>query len=209
MAKTNPFGLTDQMFLFCQEYVTRGFKDATGAYRAAYPKCSEKSAAQSASRTLKNIKVAGFLTQVQEKAAKKVQLVADHVLAEVHHLAHSDITSLLEWDTMDGIPQVRMKDSKDLPPAVTAAIKKIKTKSTIVHVDDDRVIERVDMELELYDKGSAIDKAMKHLGLIRDRIEHTGPDGGPIEVREVIVELPKATKNGKKKKRSARRVHAG
>ncbi len=45
MAKTNPFGLTDQMFLFCQEYVTRGFKDATGAYRAAYPKCSEKSAA--------------------------------------------------------------------------------------------------------------------------------------------------------------------
>ncbi len=80
---------------------------------------------------------------------------------------------------------------------------------TIVHVDDDRVIERVDMELELYDKGSAIDKAMKHLGLIRDRIEHTGPDGGPIEVREVIVELPKATKNGKKKKRSARRVHAG
>ena len=93
-----------------------------------------------------------------------------------------------------------------ISPAVTATIKKIKTKTTIVHADEDRVIERVDMELELYDKGAAIDKAMRHLGLLRDRVEHTGPDGGPIEVREVIIELPKATKNGKTTKRRARRV---
>ena len=201
MAKTNPYGLTDKMFLFCQEYITRGFKDATGAYRAAYPKCSENSAAQSASRTLKTVKVAAFLAGVQEKAAKKVQLVADHILAELHHLAHSDITSLVEWDTVDGIPHVRVKDSKDLLPSVTAAIKKIKTKSTIVHADDDRVIERVDMELELYDKGSAIDKAMKHLGLIKDRVEHTGADGGPIEIKEIVIEVPKVRKNGPSKRR--------
>ena len=81
MAKTNPHGMTDQMFLFCQAYIKRGLKDATGAYRAAYPKCSEKAAGESASRLLsKNVKVRKYLEEVQARAGENVQVDADYVL---------------------------------------------------------------------------------------------------------------------------------
>ena len=81
MAKTNPHGMTDQMFLFCQAYIKRGFKDATGAYRAAYPKCSEKAAGESASRLLsKNVKVRKYLAEVQARASEDVQVDANYVL---------------------------------------------------------------------------------------------------------------------------------
>jgi phage terminase small subunit len=34
----------------------------------------------------------------------------------------------------------------------------------------------------MHDEISAADKLLRHLGGYKDRIEHTGPDGGPIEV---------------------------
>ena len=36
--------------------------------------------------------------------------------------------------------------------------------------------------LRLYDKIAAADKLLRHLGAYRDRVEHSGPEGGPIEV---------------------------
>ena len=35
------------------------------------------------------------------------------------------------------------------------------------------------------DKLSALDKIARHLGMFRDRLEHTGPDGGPIVTTEL------------------------
>ena len=36
--------------------------------------------------------------------------------------------------------------------------------------------------IRLHDKIAAADKLLRHLGAYRDRVEHTGRDGGPIEV---------------------------
>ena len=36
--------------------------------------------------------------------------------------------------------------------------------------------------LRLYDKIAAADKLLRYLGAYRDRVEHSGPDGGPIEL---------------------------
>lgn len=80
MAKTNPHGMTDQMFLFCQNYIRGRFKNAAAAYRAAYPKCSEKSAPELGSRTLKNVKVRKYLEEVQAQAGEDVQVDAIYVL---------------------------------------------------------------------------------------------------------------------------------
>ena len=152
MAKTNPSGLTDKMFLFCQEYIKRGFRDATGAYRAAYPKCSENSAAQSASRTLKTIKVSKFLGEVQEKAAKDVQIDAKYV--------------------MGGLKKEAERTGKR--SAHSARVR-------------------------------AYELLGKTQGLFVERVEHSGVDGGPIEIKEIVIEIPKAKKND----RSKRRVRTG
>ena len=57
MAKTNPHGMTDQMFVFARAYVENGFTNAAGAYRSAYPKCTEKAAESHSSRLVSNGKV--------------------------------------------------------------------------------------------------------------------------------------------------------
>jgi hypothetical protein len=37
----------------------------------------------------------------------------------------------------------------------------------------------------MHDKIAAADKLLRHLGGYRDRVEHAGPDGGPITVAPV------------------------
>jgi len=38
------------------------------------------------------------------------------------------------------------------------------------------------VKIRLHDKLAALTLAMRYLGVLRDRVEHTGKDGGPIEV---------------------------
>ena len=42
--------------------------------------------------------------------------------------------------------------------------------------------------LRLYDKIAAADKLLRYLGAYRDRVEHSGPDGGPIEVAPALTD---------------------
>ena len=118
MAKTNARGMTDQMFLFCQGYVKRGFKDAPGAYLEAYPKCGEKAAESSASRTLRNAKVSAYLAEVQAKAQERTQITADQVLAELGKLGFADMRDYADW----GPDGVTLKASSGMEPGMTAAV---------------------------------------------------------------------------------------
>jgi phage terminase small subunit len=45
------------------------------------------------------------------------------------------------------------------------------------------------IKVRLHDKKPALDKLAKLLGMEKDRVEHTGADGGPIEVRDYGAEL--------------------
>ena len=49
--------------------------------------------------------------------------------------------------------------------------------------EDAREVRKV--KFKLADKRGALDLLGKHLGLFRDRVEHTGKDGGPMEVKQV------------------------
>jgi len=41
------------------------------------------------------------------------------------------------------------------------------------------------VKFKLADKRAALVDLGKHLGLFKDRIEHSGKDGGPVEVKQV------------------------
>ena len=49
--------------------------------------------------------------------------------------------------------------------------------------EDAREVRKV--KFKLADKRGALDLLGKHLGLFRDRVEHIGKDGGPMEVKQV------------------------
>lgn len=45
-------------------------------------------------------------------------------------------------------------------------------------------------KIELYDAQTALIQLGKHHRLFTEKVEHSGPDGGPIQVREVRVKIP-------------------
>ncbi len=191
-----PHGMTGGMFGFCSAYIENGFTNATSSYKKAYPKCrGDKAARACAARLLTKDNVQAYLEEVKERAAEKAQLTADRLFTEVRRLALSDLVNIVNWNSENGTLKITVKDSADLPPEITAAIKKIKTKTIIVHQDDEQRVEKVEMEIELYDKTGAIDKAMRHLGMYKDSMQLTGPDGKALidhgaltAIREMIAD---------------------
>lgn len=101
----------------------------------------------------------------------------DEVLARLAEHASGDIGTFLDiapsgrefWVNLHGKP--------------TRLIKKIKITKSSVGSEDGPVID-TKVELELYDAQSALATLAKHYGLLVDRQEISGPNGGPIVVND-------------------------
>ncbi len=68
---------------FCQEYVTDVTNQAAAAVRAGY---SAKTAAQQASRLLKNVNVKEHIAELQQEAGKRCEVTVDSVIANLAEL---------------------------------------------------------------------------------------------------------------------------
>jgi hypothetical protein len=111
---------------------------------------------------------------------------ADMVLNEIAILSHSCV----EHYTLDDFGQLRAAEGA--PEGVMRAIKSVKKK--IRHDKDGSVT--YDVSFELWEKPGQLKIMGKHAGVkaCSDRMEVTGPNGGPIpieQVRSIIVD-PKA-----------------
>ena len=66
-----------------------------------------------------------------------------------------------------------------------AAIQSVKRRKTVKEDRDGNVTITYDVELRLWDKPAPLKLMGRHVGLFPDRVEHVGPNGGPIQVQEV------------------------
>lgn len=111
----------------------------------------------------------------------QMAMPANEVLARLGAMASSNISDFAS-----------IRTSKDLEECEAGAVIK-KFKHDIITDQLGRQHEKI--ELELYDALPALVHIGKAHGLFTDRIEHTGPDGGPIIIREIIVEIPEETES--------------
>lgn len=111
-----------------------------------------------------------------KERVEEIKMSADEVLIRLAVMARSNMADF-----------ARVRDSDDVAKLGDAAcvIKKFKKK-----IFDTPVGEREDIELELYDAQSALEKLGRHHRLFADNLEVSGPGGKPIEFTEVVVELP-------------------
>lgn len=179
-------GLTDRQQAFVDEYL----KDlnATAAYKRAGYKAQGRAAENNASRLLGNAGVKAAIEAAQAERAQRVKVEGDDVLRELLRVALSDIGQVLDFSGTD--PHLR--PCRDIPEAARRAIAAVKVRRyTEGRGDDAREVEVT--EFKLWDKLAALDKLAKHLGLLKDRVEHTGPGGGPIEIKtiEVVAARPR------------------
>jgi len=82
-----PHGLTEKQYQFCLIYLADPDKNATAAYRKAYPKAKQLSAEVNASKLLSSAKVRAFLDEQREKDVKKAGVDREYVLDKLREMA--------------------------------------------------------------------------------------------------------------------------
>lgn len=158
--------------------------NATQAYiRAGY---SPLTAQPGSAELLSNPIVAAAVERGKAQRLARVNVSADAILTEISLLA----TSCVDHYVLDDFGQLR--PAENAPDGVMRAVKSIKRK--VRHDKDGSVT--YDVSFELWDKPGQLKLMGRHAGVKAtfDRVELSGPNGGPIPieaVRSIIVD-PKA-----------------
>jgi phage terminase small subunit len=176
MGKKIP-SLTPKPGLFVLEYA-KDHNATQAAIRAGY---SPKTARQQASRLLSNVAIQDAIQQAIAAQKARLQVEADDILREALLIARSDIGDILDFAG----EQPRLRPAREIPERARRAIGSVKVRRHLEGAGDDaREVEVT--EFKLWDKLGAIDKLMRHLGLLVTKVEHSGKEGGPIQ----YIEMP-------------------
>jgi len=133
-----------------------------------------------ASRLTANDSVRSRVDEIQGKAAAKVGVSIERVLDELARIGFANMADYMKAGS-DGDPYL---DFSELTRDQAAALVEVTVEDfKDGRGEDARDVRRV--KFKLGDKISALEKIGKHLGMFKDRVEHTGVNGGPIEVARI------------------------
>ncbi len=178
-----PDGLSDRQGNFVDEYLI-DFNGTRAAIAAGY---SKETAESQASRLLRNDKVKEAVAKGREAKSIRNRITADEVMQEIARIAFADLRDVTEWGTSRGRSGMVLKNSDEISDDAAAAIQEIKIKRSFRPGPEDMPpVEVEETAVKLHDKLGALKTLAKHLGLTPEKVEHTGKDGGPIEVREEL-----------------------
>ncbi len=178
--------LNEKQRRFVEEYLI-DLNATQAATRAGY---SPRTANEQGARLLAHVSVAQAIRDALDRRSARTEITQDMVLAELAKIGFADMRKLLKWTgnlpRMDLIEAeesgeveitaanfVRLFDSEELDDDIVGAIAEIsQTKDGALKV-------------KLHDKQAALVNIGKHLGMFKERVEHTGKDGGPIQTEQV------------------------
>jgi phage terminase small subunit len=169
--------LTNRQQRFVDEYLI-DLNATQAARRAGY-----RSAEVEGCRLLKNAKVAHAVAKAQAERAERTGVTADRVISELAKIGFSDIRKAIKWrsnvtvvgtdpdtnaEQLRAFNEVAIVDSNDIDDETAAAIAEISQ------------TDKGGLKVKLHDKRAALVDLGKHLGLFKERVEHTGAEGAPL-----------------------------
>jgi phage terminase small subunit len=157
--------LTRRQQKFIDEYLV-DLNGTQAAIRAGY---AETSAGAEASRLLKNVNIA---LAIDIAMATSPGITRTRIVNELAKIAFAQPRDYFEW----GPDGVTVRDCADLTDDQAAVISEVS--QTITESGGT-------IRVKLSDKQSALEKLGKVLGMFRERHEHTGPGGGPIQTESI------------------------
>lgn len=179
-AGTSKAAAADRRARFVEAYIANGGNATEAAKTAGF---SPKTSASQARRLLKDVRVASAVKRRRVEAGSKYELTTERVLKECARIVYADPRKLFGPDG-NPIPIPKLDD--DAAAAVAG----------FEHVEEfsgrgkSRELSGYTKKLKLWDKNSAIDKAMKHLGLFeKDNAQH--PAVGDVHI--TVVGVPAAS----------------
>lgn len=162
--------LTAKQQRFVEEYLID--LNATQAYARAGYKGTGNGAEVNACKLLRNTKVATAIEKAQKAREKRTHITQDRVLQELARLAFSDTRKLFKEDGT-------MKMPHEIDDDTAGAIAGIETST--FGTEDPETIKKV----KLYDKNTALTNAMKHLGILTEKMD-VNLKGLPASVDEFV-----------------------
>jgi phage terminase small subunit len=160
-------------------------KSARAAYRAAGYQAKDAAVDAAASRLLRNAKVAARTAELKGDAARASTITAARVLDELAKLAFSNMLNYMAIGA-DGEPRL---DFSALSRDQAAAIHELVVETRTEERENGPPAVIVKTRFKLADKRGPLVDLGKHLGLFKERVEHTGKDSGPMEVKPVYSDI--------------------
>lgn len=160
--------LTAKQRRFVDEYLI-DLNATQAAIRAGY---SAKTANEQGARLLANVSVQALLTERIKDRERRTEITQDKVIAELAKIGFADIRKAVKWGSdLQVVDQetgetaiangVSLVDSEKIDSDTAAAISEISQTAQGVKV-------------KLHDKRAALVDIGRHLGMFKDRIEHSG-----------------------------------
>jgi phage terminase small subunit len=175
---------------FAREYVL-DLNGGAAIFRAGcFAVTSIEAARVQASRMLSRANVQRLIDVLKAQRAARVGVLQEQVLAEMSVLANSRV----DWFIIDDDGNVKL--AAGAPEDAMGAVQSVKRKKTVKESKDGVMTITYDVELKLWDKPAPLKLMGRHVGLFPDKVELSGPNGGPIpvtEVRRVVVDPTSTT----------------
>ena len=173
--------LTPKREAFARAYVETG--NGSEAYRRSYSTANMKpeTVTENASRLLADGNVSARVAELQAAMAERNNLKEDDIIRHLLAVMNTTMTDVVTWDE----DRFAFIPSDDLPEFVRPAIQSLKVKRKRLVTGNPRDPEEWEVEereVRLKDSLKAADMLGKLLGMWVNRHEHTGRNGGPIEV---------------------------
>lgn len=155
--------LTGRQALFCREYII-DLNSTQAAIRAGY---SEKAAAVIGHENLRKPNIQAEIQRLQSGRAEKLEITADRVLQELAKIGFADIRDIVSWEKTgvdeDGKPahSLSLIGSDEITDNTAAAIREISEGPT-------------GLKIKMHDKQAALLNIGRHLGMFKDKVEHSG-----------------------------------
>lgn len=137
-----------------------------------------------------NEAVAARVQELLDAGAMRAEITVQRVLTELGRIGFADMRKLLKWT--GNLPQFSEDDAEETGEVEITAANFVQLFDSEA-LDDDtaacisEISQTKDgaLKVKLHDKQAALVAIGRHLGMFKDRVEHTGKDGGPIEIDQV------------------------
>jgi phage terminase small subunit len=178
----NPMTLTAKQERFVAEYLI-DLNATQAAIRAGY---SAKTANRIGPELLTKQAVAAAVAERQIVIASKLDVTQERIVAELAKIGFANMLDFIQ--VQDGGDAY--VDLSNVTRDQAAAIAEVTVEDFMDgRGEDARDVRRV--KLKLSDKQGALEKLARHLGMFKDRVEHTGKDGKDLPPPQVtIFQLP-------------------
>lgn len=183
--------LTDKQKRFCEEYLI-DLNATQAAIRAGY---SPKTAEQTASRLLRNVKVQEYIAKRQKELSRSTEITQERVIKELALIAFSNnadyahvVEKKMQVEAGGALMDVLDKDGKPVmyrtvEPVLTEELTEEQKRALAVIKKG-----RDGLEVKSCDKVKALELLGKHLGIFTDKIEANVNDTTRSELQELLAQ---------------------